>query len=142
MRRLAGLLFALPLVFAAPVSAAPSDWVSYTFRQDVVDFDHSLEFDVYLAETGHLEATANWAGSWLKNNVLLYVVQPDVAECSISGGKHLSCVVGEFFPGDNVAPAGWYEAEVAIVNPDYIPIKNVQITVTGDITEVVPPGEG
>lgn len=136
-KRLGVLIATIALALAVPAAAAPS----YTFRQDVVDFDHPLEFDVHVSGGTHLEGQAQWAGSWRDGTGVLYIVQPDVAECSISGGKTLRCTVGNFFPGGDVAPEGWYEVELAVSQTYYPPLLNAAVKVSGDIDAVIPPGD-
>ncbi len=134
------LLAAIFLIGSCALMAAPTTaGTSYIFRADVVDFDHSLEFDVH-TPGGHLEAQVQWQGG-REGTGTLYIVQEGVAECSVAGAKVLRCTVSAVYPEviPDLAPEGWYEVEVSVQQTWYPPLSNVAVKVSGDIDAVLPP---
>lgn len=121
----------IALLLACPMSVSAANRV--TFKQKVVDADHPIEFYVRMPVAGHLEGRANWSGSWLDGTGLLYIVKYATAECSIAGGKPLSCTVNDEWSGDGsyVAPAGWYEVELSVAG-NSTQLNNVSVSVSGD----------
>jgi hypothetical protein len=137
MRRLFALALAASLVLsvAAPVTAAPA-----TLKFKTLPAGSVVAFDIHTATDGTLGGTVKWSGSISDSGgyVVLEIVMPEVANCSIGGiVKPLWCYVGApAFEKGGFAPAGWYHVEVRVVGVD---LSNATITMSGDIDSVLGP---